>query len=51
MKEYHDELEDKKTELRKLFINCWTHAHASPDYNKKEWMRLQQLLWEFRIHV
>lgn len=30
-------------EVANLFHRCWTHALASPDYNKNEWNELRQV--------
>jgi len=34
----------KHQELRELFLTLWDKAVGTPDYNKDEWMRLEQLL-------
>ena len=35
---------ENKVELKKLFHECWTAAHDSPDYDKNKWHELRSAI-------
>lgn len=50
----YEKEKDYKTNLEtaaKLFHTVWGEAHDSPDYNKQNWIELQNTLFKLGIKV
>lgn len=50
----HDRKKERiaaKEEARHLFLDLWSKAHDNPDYVKKEWCRLSNLLCALGVQL
>jgi len=51
MNESHVPQTDEELYLRDIFLDLWTNAVDSPDYDKKKWQEMRTLLERRNINV